>query len=108
VQKQEPSRLHKKSLRDTDTSGMKSFRTLRMVGSITALLAGLLCLALAWDLWDMAGSPLARFNPGAFLSWYGLGVIGGLALRIVPGVVLLWLFVRLGSSQPLPRLTRAT
>lgn len=86
---------------------MKSFRTLRMVGSITALLAGLLCLALAWDLWDMKGDPLAKLNPGHFLSWYGFGVIGELALRIVPGIVLLWLFVRLGGSKPLPRLRLA-
>jgi hypothetical protein len=78
-----------------------------MIGSIVALLVGLTCLALAWDFWDMAGSPLARFNAGGFLSWYGLGVIAQLALRIVPGVAFLWLFVRLGSSKPLPRLSRS-
>jgi hypothetical protein len=77
-----------------------------MVGSITALLTGLFCLALAWDFWDMAGSPLARFNPGAYLSWYGFGIVGQLAARTVPGIVLLWLFVRLGSSKPLPHFRR--
>ncbi len=82
----------------------ESVRPLRLLGSIVALLAGLFAFALTWDIWDAQGDPLARFNPSAFLSWYGLGVVGKLAATVVLGAALLWLFVRLGSSKPLPRI----
>lgn len=86
------------------TNGMKSFRTARMVASISALLVGLFWLENAWEVWDAKGDPLARF--GSFASGYGVGVAAEIGVSIVLGVALLWLFVRLGSSKPLPRLTR--
>jgi hypothetical protein len=76
-----------------------------MIGAIAALLAGLFWLERAWEIWDAAGDPLARY--GNFLTWYGLGVAAQLGVRVVLGVALLWLFVRLGSFKPLPRLTRS-
>jgi hypothetical protein len=86
---------------------MKSFRPLRMLGAITALLVGLFWLERVWEVWDAAGDPLARYNPGAFVTtWYGVGVVGELVVRLVLGVALLWLFLRLGSSKPLPGFRR--
>jgi hypothetical protein len=78
-----------------------------MVGSISALLASLFPLYLAWDIWDSSFDPLLRYGGMNLMTWYGLGVVGQFAVRIVVGIVLLWLFVRLGGSKPLPRLRLA-
>jgi hypothetical protein len=77
-----------------------------MLGAIAALLAGLFSLYRTWDIWDAAGDPLARY--GNFLTANGLGVLAQLVMSVVIGVALLWLFVRLGRSRPLPRVSRSS
>jgi hypothetical protein len=76
-----------------------------MIGAISALVVGLFWLENAWEVWDARGQPLTRF--GNLASGYGLGVIAEIGISIALGVALLWLFVRLGSSKPLPHLIRA-
>jgi hypothetical protein len=85
----------------------KSFRPLRMVGSIANLLVALLSLEGTYELVMDSLLPLIRY--GNEFTAYGWGVIGAIAARVVITGALFWAFARLGSSKPfhLPHLTRS-
>ena len=80
----------------------KSFRPLRMVGSIANLLVALFSLEGTYELVMDSLLPLIRY--GNEFTVYGWGVIVAIALRVVITGALFWAFARLGSSKPLPLL----
>ena len=85
----------------------KSFRPLRMVGSIASLLVALFSLERTYELVMDSLLPLMKY--GNEFTVYGWGIIGAIALRVVITGALFWMFARLGSSKPfhLPRLARS-
>lgn len=85
----------------------KSFRPLRMVGSIANLLVALFSLERTYELVMDSLLPLMRY--GNEFTVYGWGVIGAIAVRVVITGALFWAFARLGSSKPfhLPHLARS-
>ena len=76
----------------------KSFRPLRMVGSIASLLVALFSVERTYELVMDSLLPLMRY--GNEFTVYGWGVIGAIALRVVITGALFWVFARLGSSKP--------
>jgi hypothetical protein len=85
----------------------KSFRPLRMVGSIANLLVALVSLEGTYELVVDSLLPLVRY--GNEFTAYGWGVIGAIVARVVITGALFWAFARLGSSKPfhLPHLARS-
>lgn len=85
----------------------KSFRPLRMLGSIANLLVALFSLERTYELVMDSLLPLMRY--GNEFTAYGWGVIGAIAVRVVITGALFWAFARLGSSKPfhLPHLARS-
>jgi hypothetical protein len=89
----------------------KPFRPLRMLGSITALLAALFWVERAYEIVVDALWPLMRY--GNQFTAYGWGVIGDILVRAILAGILFWVFARLGGSKPvhlprLPRLSRSS
>jgi hypothetical protein len=80
----------------------RSFRPLRMLGSIANLLVALFSLERTFELVMDSLLPLMRY--GNEFTAYGWGVIGAIAARVVITGALFWAFARLGSSKPLPLL----
>ena len=76
----------------------KSFRPLRMVGSIASLLVALFSLERTYELVMDSLLPLMKY--GNEFTVYGWGVIGAIALRVVITGALFWAFARLGNSKP--------
>jgi hypothetical protein len=76
----------------------KSFRPLRMVGSIANLLVALVSLEGTYELVMDSLMPLIRY--GNEFTVYGWGVIGAIVARVVITGALFWAFARLGSSKP--------
>lgn len=83
---------------------MESFRPLRLLGSVVALLAALFWTERAYEIVMDSLLPLMKY--GNQFTGYGWGVIGAIAVRVVLAGALFWLFARLGSSKPQPRLPK--
>lgn len=86
----------------------KSFRPLRMLGSIAALLAGLFLLWLGVEVLMDRYAPLVEY--GNHTTGYGWGILFQAGMRLAVAGLLFWAFARLGGSKPvhLPRLARSS
>jgi hypothetical protein len=86
----------------------KSFRPLRMLGSIANLLVALFSLERTFELVMDSLLPLMKY--GNEFTAYGWGVIGAIVARLVITGALFWAFARLGSSKPIrfPRMARSS
>ena len=82
----------------------RSFRPLRMLGAVTALLAGLFVLALAVEIFFEEYMDLVAYR--THLTSYGWGILAQVLVRAAIAAGLFWAFARLGGSKPLPRLAR--
>ncbi len=62
----------------------------------------------AHGMYGMQQAILSLDTATSLLTAYGLGVLVQLVMSMVIGIALLWLFVRLGGSKPLPRVSRSS
>ena len=83
----------------------KSFRPLRMLGAVTALLAGLFITTLAVEIFLEEYMDLVQYR--THTTSYGWGILARVLARVAIAGGLFWAFGRLGGSKPLPRLGRS-
>ena len=82
----------------------RSFRPLRTLGAVVALVAGLFVLALAVEIFFEDYMDLVKY--GTHTTSYGWGIMAQVLVRVMIAGGLFWAFARLGGSKPLPHLAR--